>query len=154
MGFAHLHFSWPNMAEKCRERMFQAVCDVLVEEGQVQVSWGRMNIHLRFESGWGFLATRVWFLEWEIACLCIYIYYHLEPESLACCSKSLLVFSEMSIFYLLQDDYRRWVYPPVNQWSTWIPSNIKHLHCMVTNMWLVGGWALPGSIPTPLKNMS
>ena len=34
----------------------------------------------------------------------IYIYYHLELESLACCSKSLLVFSEMSIFYLLQDD--------------------------------------------------
>ena len=66
--------SWPNMAEKCRERMFQAVCDVLVEEGQVQVSWGRMNSRLRFESGWGFLATRVWFLEWEIACLCIYIY--------------------------------------------------------------------------------
>ena len=43
-------------------------------------------------------------MEWEIACLCIYIYYHLELESLACCSKSLLVFSEMSIFYLLQDD--------------------------------------------------
>ena len=34
----------------------------------------------------------------------VYIYYHLELESLACCSKSLLVFSEMSIFYLLQDD--------------------------------------------------
>lgn len=34
----------------------------------------------------------------------IYIYYHLELESLAGFSKSLLVFSEMSIFYLLQGD--------------------------------------------------
>ena len=46
----------------------------------------------------------------------VYIYYHLELESLACCSKSLLVFSEMSIFYLLQDD-DVYIYIYLNRYS-------------------------------------